>query len=147
LLRGRCADCGARIAARYPVVESVTAALMLAVWLFVTPGNPWLAAPYFVFVAILVAATFIDFDHMIIPHELTWGGVAAGVLFSFFLPQMMGKTSHLEGAMWSIIAAAGGYALLWIVVEGGKIVFGRKHVVFDGPQEFTWTRVDEDEAE
>ena len=58
---------------------ALTAALMLAVWLFVAPGDAWLSAPYFVFVAILVAATFIDFDHMIIPHELTWGGVAAGL--------------------------------------------------------------------
>ena len=147
MLRGRCADCGARIALRYPLVEFLTAALMLAVWLFVTPGNPWLALPYFFFVAILVAATFIDFDHMIIPHELTWGGVAAGVLFSFALPQLMKQTSHLAGALWSLLAAALGYALLWLVVEGGKLAFGRKHIVFDPPQEFRWKRVSDDDAE
>ncbi len=147
VLGGRCADCGARIALRYPLVEFLTGALFLAVWLFLTPGNPWLALPYFVFVAILVAATFIDLDHMIIPHELTWGGVAAGIVFSLALPQLMGQSSHLAGGMWSLLAAAGGYALLWIVVEAGKIAFGRKHIVFNPPEKFSWQRVSDVEAE
>ncbi len=147
LLRGRCADCGARIALRYPLVEFLTGALFLAIWLFVTPGNPWLALPYFVFGAILVAATFIDLDHMIIPHELTWGGVAAGIAFSFALPQMMEQSSHLAGGLWSLLAAVAGYALLWLVVEAGKLAFGRKHVVFDPPAKFAWKRLGDDDAE
>jgi leader peptidase (prepilin peptidase) / N-methyltransferase len=147
LLGGRCADCGERIALRYPLVEFLTGALFLAVWLRVTPENPWLALPYFIFAAILVASTFIDLDHMIIPHELTWGGVAAGIVSSVALPQLMGQSSHLAGGLWSLLAAVAGYGLLWVVVEAGKIAFGRKRIMFDPPEKFSWKRVGDDDAE
>src|SRR5260221_114517 len=82
--------------------------------------------------------TFIDLDHMIIPHEVAWGGVAIGIVCSVALPQMMGQSSHLAGGLWSLLAAVAGYALLWGVVEAGKIVFGRKRIVFDPPEKFSW---------
>lgn len=147
LLGGKCADCGGAVSIRYPLVEFVTGALFLAVWLLVVAADPSLALPYFVFVGILVAATFIDIDHMIIPHELTWGGVAAGVGFSAALPQLMGQSSRIASVWWSIFGAALGYGLLWAVVEAGKIAFGRKRVPFDPPERFTWKRAGEDDAE
>src|SRR6187455_467110 len=76
-LRGRCANCGARIAFRYFAVELLTALMFLAVWLWF----PWqIAIAYWVLVSLLIAATFIDFEHFIIPDEITVGGVAVGVL-------------------------------------------------------------------
>ncbi|OAI42055.1 hypothetical protein AYO41_04885 [Verrucomicrobia bacterium SCGC AG-212-E04] len=148
LLGGKCADCGGPISIRYPLVEFLTGGLFLAVWLHFAAADPWLALPYFVFVSILVAATFIDFDHMIIPEVLTWGGVAAGVVFSAALPQMMGQANVLVGALWSIGAAAFGYGLLWVVVEGGKMIFGRKRIRYDPPEKFAWKPVgDEGDAE
>ena len=148
LLGGKCADCSGPISIRYPLVEFLTGVLFLAIWRHVGPEDPWLAFPYFVFVAILVAATFIDFDHMIIPHELTVGGVVAGIVFSVAFPRMMEQSTWLAGGLWSIFAAAAGYALLWLVVEGGKITFGRKRIIFDPPEKFSWRRLDdEDDAE
>ena len=147
LLGGKCADCGGPISIRYPLVEFLTAALFLAVWLRFAPADPWLAAPYFVFVAILVAATFIDLDHMIIPHELTAGGVAAGLGFSCLLPQLMDQSTRLAGTGWSLFGAAVGYGLLRVVVEVGKIAFGRKRVSFDPPEKFAWTRDGDDDAQ
>src|ERR1700760_2515747 len=65
-LRGRCANCGARIAFRYFAVELLTALMFLAVWLYF----PWpIAIAYWVLVALLITATFIDFEHFIIPDE------------------------------------------------------------------------------
>src|SRR3712207_5848377 len=56
VLRGRCANCGSRIAFRYFAVELLTALLFLAVW----RSFPWdVALVYFVFVSLLIAATFI----------------------------------------------------------------------------------------
>ncbi len=147
LLGGKCADCDGSISMRYPLVEFLTGVLFLAVWLRFAPANPWLALPYFVFVGILVAATFIDFDHLIIPHELTAGGVAAGVLFSAALPQLMSQSTWIAGALWSVCGAAAGYGLLWLVVEVGKIAFGRKRVAFDPPERCAWKRIGEDDAE
>ena len=143
LLRGKCANCGSRIAFRYFAVELLTALLFLAVWL----SFPWpIALVYWVFVSLLIAATFIDFEHFIIPDEITIGGTVAGVLASVVLPALMGADSRWRSAAYSLGAAALGYALLWIVLEAGKKAFGKKRIRLDAPTPFSWVR-DGDDAE
>jgi leader peptidase (prepilin peptidase) / N-methyltransferase len=141
VLRGKCANCGSKIAFRYFAVELLTALLFLAVWL----AFPWpIALAYWVFVSLLVAATFIDFEHYIIPDEITIGGTAAGVLASVTLPALMGEDSRWLAAAQSLGAAALGYGLLWIVLEAGKKAFGKKRIKFDAPTKFSWVRDGED---
>jgi leader peptidase (prepilin peptidase)/N-methyltransferase len=140
-LRGRCANCGSRIAFRYFAVELLTALLFLAVW----RSFSWdVALIYFVFVSLLIAATFIDFEHYIIPDEITLGGAAAGVVASFIAPGLMFTDSRLIALGTSIGSAALGYAVLWLVLEGGKLAFGKKKIRLDAPTQFTWTRKDDD---
>src|SRR5216684_2855160 len=95
LLRGKCANCGSKIAFRYFAVEVLSALLFLAVWLSF-PGP--IALVYWVFVSLLIAATFIDFEHFIIPDEITIGGTVAGLLCSFLVPALHGESS-LTGAL------------------------------------------------
>jgi leader peptidase (prepilin peptidase)/N-methyltransferase len=143
LLRGKCANCGSRIAFRYFAVELLTALLFLAVWI----AFPWpIALVYWVFVSLLVVATFIDFEHFIIPNGITIGGTVAGVVASVALPALMGEDSRLLAAAYSLGAAALGYALLWIVLEAGKKAFGKKRIRLDAPTPFSWVR-DGDDAE
>ena len=143
LLRGKCANCGSRIAFRYFAVELLTALLFLAVWL----AFPWpIALVYWVFVSLLVVATFIDFEHFIIPDEITIGGTVAGVLASVALPALMGEDSRWRALAQSLGAAALGYALLWIVLEAGKKAFGKKRIRLKAPTPFSWVR-DGDDAE
>lgn len=140
-LRARCANCGARIAFRYFAVELLTASLFLAVWLHFR----WdVALAYWIFVSLLIAATFIDFEHFIIPDEITLGGTAAGVLASLLVPALMLTDDRLHALGWSVFSAALGYALLWLVLEGGKLAFGKKKIRLDAPTPFTWTRTGED---
>jgi leader peptidase (prepilin peptidase)/N-methyltransferase len=135
LLRGRCANCGGRISVRYFGVELLTALLFLAVWL----SFPWvLALPYWILVSLFIVATFIDFEHFIIPDEITWGGAAAGLVLSFAIPALMGVESHLAALLWSAAGAAAGYGLLWGVVEAGKLAFGKKRVVIEPAENFEW---------
>lgn len=144
LLRGKCANCRGRISLRYPGVELLTGLLFLAVWLKVGP-NAWvLALPYWVLVSLFIVATFIDFDFFIIPDEITWGGAIAGVLLSLAIPPLMGVSSPLVAAGWSLAGAAAGFLLLWAIVELGKKAFGRKRIGFDKPHPFSWTREGED---
>lgn len=147
-LRGRCANCQKPIAARYPLVELLTGGLFLLVWRWMNAdpamSTPLLAFPYWIFVALLIVGTFIDFDHLIIPDEITWGMVGAGLIFSALLPELMGETSHLRGLLWSAVGAAVGYATLRAVVEFGKLAFGRKRIVLPEPQAFTWKLDGED---
>ena len=140
-LRGKCAHCGNRIAFRYFAVELLTALLFLAVWLVF----PWqIALAYWVFVSLLIAATFIDFEHFIIPDEITIGGTVAGVLASVALPALMAETSRLRAGAWSLGSAALGYGVLWLVLEGGKKAFGKKRIRLDAPTPFGWVREGDD---
>ena len=136
-LRGRCAYCGQPIAARYPLVELLTALLFFFLWQRFY--DTWvLVFPYWVFVSLVIVATFIDFDHFIIPHEITFGCLGAGLILSFGMPLLMGEESHLAGFLWSLTGATVGFALLWGVVEAGKLAFGKKRVVLPEPADFTW---------
>ena len=148
MLRGKCANCGSRISFRYFGVELLTALLFLGVWLKCWNNNEGLLAlPYWVLTALLIVATFIDFEHFIIPDEITWGGVGAGIVFSTLIPGMMEAPLFWQRLLWSATGAAAGYATLWCVVELGKIAFGRKKIKLPIAEPFTWNRVGEDDAE
>jgi leader peptidase (prepilin peptidase) / N-methyltransferase len=144
-LRGRCANCGGRIPFLYFGVELLTALLFFAVWMHlawpVLGPDVLLALPYWILTALFIVATFIDFDHFIIPDEITIGGTVAGLALSFALPQMMGVETRLTALGWSAAGAAGGFFLLWGVVIAGKAAFGKKRIMFDEkPAPFTWRR-------
>jgi leader peptidase (prepilin peptidase)/N-methyltransferase len=141
LLRGRCSGCAMPIAIRYPLVELLTALLYLLAW-----GRFGLAeAPVFwLFLSLLVAATFIDFDHLIIPDEITKGGIVAGLLCSLIVPAIMGAVVWWQGFVLSLLGAVIGFFLLWGVVELGKLAFGRRRIRTDAPTllEITGTDVE-----
>jgi leader peptidase (prepilin peptidase)/N-methyltransferase len=141
LLRGRCANCGSRIAFRYFAVELLTALLFLAIW----RQFPWqIALAYWVFVSLLIVGTFVDFEHFIIPDEVTIGGTIAGILASFLVPALMSTEGRWAALLTSALSALLGYAILWIVLEAGKKVFGKKKIQLDAPTLFTWTRKGDD---
>jgi leader peptidase (prepilin peptidase)/N-methyltransferase len=140
-LGGRCANCGAKIPFRYFAVEFVTALLFLAIW----ERFPWqVAIAYWIFVSFLIIGTFIDLEHFIIPDRVTIGGTIAGIACSIVVPALMQADSRLAAGTRAALAAALGYVILWIVLEAGKIAFGRKRIEFDAPTPFTWTKRDDD---
>ena len=140
-LGGRCANCGAKIAFRYLAVELVTALLFLAIW----RGFPWqVAVAYWIFVSFLIVGTFIDFEHFIIPDRITIGGTIVGVVCSVIVPTLMETDSRLAAGIRALLAATLGYVILWIVLEAGKIAFGRKRIQFDAPTPFMWTKRGDD---
>lgn len=135
LLRGKCADCGAAISVRYFLVELLTALLFLAVWL----RFEWIFfLPYVLFVSLLIIATFVDFEHTIIPDEVTIGGTVLGIMFCFAIPILMGTESHLGALAASAGGAALGFGLLFLVVEVGKKAFGKKKVTLEQEEEFSY---------
>ena len=144
-LRGKCAECGGGIAFRYFGVELLTATLFFLVYLQCEQMAAWpMILPLWIFVGLLVSATFIDFDHFIIPDEITLGGTAAGLLSSLVVPSLMEASSPWMGLLWSAVGAVTGYGLLWGVVEAGKLAFGKRKLTFDPPAEFRWVRHDDD---
>lgn len=137
LLKGRCSGCGNPISIRYLVVEILTAVLFVAA--FLSYGFP-AALPYWVMLSILTAATFIDIEHFIIPDQLTWGGVVTGVFLAILFPATLHAQSIWSGLLHSLGGAILGFGLLWLVVEGGKLAFGRKTIRFTEPGPFVWKR-------
>ncbi len=92
LLRGRARCCGRRISPRYPLVEVLTALLFLLCWLLFPPGK---ALCGMVLGAALIAATFIDLEHMIIPDVFTLGLGVTGLVLSVAVPSLHGRQHEL----------------------------------------------------
>jgi leader peptidase (prepilin peptidase) / N-methyltransferase len=111
-LRGRCANCGVHISARYPIVEALTGILSAAVaWKL---GFGWPAAAGLVLTWFLVALAFIDIDHQLLPDSLTLPLLWLGLLLSLFAPAD-GTAPIPVDMRSSIIGAIAGYLCLWSV--------------------------------
>jgi leader peptidase (prepilin peptidase) / N-methyltransferase len=101
-LRGRCRECGERIALRYPAVE-LTAALLVAgcVWKFGLHAEA-LVASFFCLVLVAISAT--DLEYRIIPNRIVLP--AAAIV-------LVAQTALFPSPEWLIAAvAASGFLLL-----------------------------------
>jgi len=158
LLRGKCANCGGKISIRYFMVELLTGVMFYLVFLKISGeyaggGNPWPMLQVWgprvlclwVFMSLLISGTFIDIDHFILPHTITIGGAVAGVLASWWVPALMAETTHTRGLLISLASAALGLGGLWMVVELGKLAFGRKKFVFAKEESWEVAQPNEDE--
>lgn len=124
-LRGKCANCRAPISPRYFFVELLTGVLFVACWLVAARTSPLLAVVYCVFVSGLLVATFIDFEHFIIPDEITIGGMVAGFLCSWAVPAMHGVETAKAALQSSILGMLIGGGVVYAILRIGKLLFGR----------------------
>ena len=120
ILKGKCASCSNPISIRYPAVEAVTALLSLVV--AYTFGATEQALLYIVITWALVALTFIDIDHMLLPDQLTlplvWLALIAAVAGITITPSD------------AIMGAAFGYLSLWSVFWLFKLLTGKEGMGF-----------------
>lgn len=124
ILHGRCRDCKTRISFRYPLVEALTGALFVCLWL-----RFGLGPVFFSFAALvsgLIVATFVDFDFRIIPDEISLGGIVAGLVLSFAFPQIHGSPTHLLGLRESLFGIAAGGGVLWLLGCLGDFIFKKE---------------------
>jgi len=127
-LRGRCRNCGAPISIRYFLVELLTAVAFLGCWLTFGGQSVGLVLVYVLFLAGLIVATFIDFEHFIIPDEITVGGIVAGFVCSFLLALPQGQAALGAALRQSILGIAAGAGIIYSILRVGKLVFGRQKV-------------------
>ena len=147
MLRGKCKWCGTRIAFRYFLVELLTGICFLSLFVqFVAPcGLPGVIALW-VLAALLIPATFIDFDHFIIPDSITLGGTVAGLAASFLVPVLHQETVWWKGGLAGGIGAAVGFSILWLIVLMGKMLFGKIHHQWEEPVDFEISQPGGEEA-
>jgi leader peptidase (prepilin peptidase) / N-methyltransferase len=131
-LRGRCANCQAPISVRYFLVELLTGLVFAACWIHFGHLSALVAVVYCILIGGLIAATFIDFEHFIIPDEITFGGMAVGFCASFLVP-----ASHMSFPFFnplrasnlamvdSVIGMAVGAIIIYGILRLGKLLFGR----------------------
>lgn len=147
--RGRCAECKMKIPVRYVLVEVLTTVLWaVAWWMYGTKGQPGEAFLLMILLTLLVSISFIDAEHYIIPVLMTWWGAAFAVVGAIWFPELvtLAKRSQLWPQGWqeALLGFAAGYAVLQLVVWGGKLAFGKQKFSFE--KEAAWElREPEDE--
>ncbi len=115
LLRGKARCCGAPIPPRYPLVELLGGllgwAILQTIVLDLPPDTAWWRAllSFAVHLALglgLIAAAFIDLEHMYLPDGITIGGALLGLASVPLRP----------GITWtdSLMGAAIGFVIIWL---------------------------------
>jgi len=117
LLGGKCASCRARIPVRYPAVELTTG--LLSALVAAKFGATWLTLALLLFVWALIALSMIDFDHQLLPDNITlpllWLGLAVNT-------QDFGTGVTSQE---SVLGAAVGYLSLWSFYWVFKLATGK----------------------
>ena len=111
MLRGRCRACGMQISWRYPVVETVTAAVLVMAYAAFGPSVDFLVAC--VLLPALVALTAIDLDHQMIPDAITLPGILIGLVVNLTTRRI----SWLDSVIGMLLG--GGLFLVIILVSRG----------------------------
>jgi len=120
ILKAKCSNCGSHISIRYPIIEAITGLLSIVVaWQL---GFTYATAAALFLTWALVALTMIDFDHQLLPDNITlpflWIGLLLSLATIFTDPQS------------SIIGAASGYLTLWSVYWLFKLATGKEGMGF-----------------
>ena len=137
ILKGKASCCEEKISFRYPMVEALTGSLFVYSWL---TNEPVAAIVGMLFICILIAATFIDLDHMIIPDIFSIGGMLVGVVLSICIPQLHGfSQGGIEAHWYSWIEAmlgilVGTSVIYWIATIGEIIL--KKPAMGEGDLKF-----------
>src|SRR5262245_54485986 len=112
-LRGKCANCRAPISVRYFLAELLTGLMFVSCWLKFGAQSGLLVLAYCLLLSGFIVATFIDFEHFIIPDEITIGGIVAGFVCSFALPALHGQTGAIGSMRESFVGILVGAGLVY----------------------------------
>lgn len=131
LLGGKARCCKVKVSPRYPLVEAIGGLLSLAVLeaiVFRLPEATPIGRALAVYTAdlalalALVAAAFIDLEHMILPDAITFGGAVLGVATASF--RSMSFTDALLGAGLGFGVVWLPFIVLYPKIRGGKVGMG-----------------------
>lgn len=115
-LGGKCRSCRTPISARYPIIELFTGLLSAVVaWQF---GFSWACVGALLLTWSLIALTFIDLDHQLLPDKITLPLVWLGLFFNLF-----GVFTDLSS---SVVGAIAGYLSLWSIYHLFRLITGKE---------------------
>lgn len=115
ILRGRCRACRAPISSLYPLMELLTALLILATWCHTQAVLPTVLYTIGL-IAPLILISFIDFEHMIIPDVISLPAIPVAIVIQLLLaPGPWTRTLMQSG--FGILAGAGTLAIVALAYE------------------------------
>ncbi len=121
VLGGKCANCRAPISVRYPLIELFTAIISAVVaWKF---GFTWEAGAALLLTWCLIALSVIDFDHQLLPDQITLPLVWLGLILSLYGSPDSPFAPDMRS---SIIGGVAGYLSLWSVYWLFKLLTGKE---------------------
>lgn len=116
MLRGKCAECRAKISLRYPLVELATG--ILSAFVVYHFGLSWQAGAFLLLTWGLLAMSLIDADHQLLPDVLVLPLLWLGLIVNG-----QGLFTSLYDALWGAVA---GYLSLWLVYWAFKLITGKE---------------------
>ena len=121
LLRGKCRYCGARVSARYPIVEGLTSLVFVLLYFRFSISVELLAA--IVLSILLICEAFVDFDLKIIPNEFIIAGMLSGA--ALFVYNLFYQVDMYGDRVWynPIIGIVSGAGTLLLVAVVGSVVY------------------------
>jgi leader peptidase (prepilin peptidase)/N-methyltransferase len=111
-LRGRCRACGMPISWRYPIVEMVTAIVLVLAYVVLGATANFVVAV--VLLPALIAITGIDLEHQLIPDAITLPGILAGLLLNL----ATGRISWIDSTV-GILVGGGVFLVIILGSRGG----------------------------
>jgi len=112
LLRGRCRSCGMTIAWRYPIVEVITAVVLVSGYVALGPTADFVVVV--VLLPALIAITGIDMQHQLIPNAVTLPGILVGLVLNL----ATGRISWMESVI-GILLGGGLFFVIILASRGG----------------------------
>jgi leader peptidase (prepilin peptidase) / N-methyltransferase len=113
---GKCKNCKTPISRRYPIIESACGILtVLVAYQF---GFTGLSLAALVLTWSLLVLTMIDYDHQLLPDDITLPILWLGLIINYF-----GLITTLETA---VLGAIAGYMILWLIYWLFKLLTGKE---------------------
>ncbi len=121
LLRGKCRYCGARVSARYPIVEGLTSLVFVLLYFRFSISVEFLVA--IVLSILLICEAFVDYDLKIIPNEFVVAGMLSGA--ALFVYNLFYQVDMYGDRAWynPIIGIVSGAGTLLLVAVVGSVVY------------------------
>ncbi len=115
-LKGKCSNCGNKISIRYPLIELVSALTVVTVAFYFGVSLQALFAICLTWA--LIALSMIDFDHQLLPDDIT-----LPLLWLGFIINLFNIFTDIES---SVLGAIFGYGSLWFVYIIFKLITGKE---------------------
>ncbi len=117
-LGGKCRHCQAKFSFRYFLVELITGIVFVLYYRYFGMGG--VLGSYLIMTCGFIVATFVDFEHRIIPDEVSVGGMCVGLVLSLFIPELHGVAGVHEN-FWMNHLHSFGLSCLGVLIGGGSI--------------------------